>query len=72
MVLVKSCTRSRSSSNSSSVGGVKPAGCLVETLRAKTGENAGAGTRRSERVVVRKRDGRRAEAIGMDELLVRR
>lgn len=65
-VRVNSCTRSRSSSNSSSVGGVKPAGCLVETLRAKTGENAGLGTRRSERVVVRRREGRRTEAIAMD------
>lgn len=64
--LVNSCTRSRSSSSSSSVGGAKPAGCLVETLRAKTGENAGVGTRRSERVVVRRREGRRSEAIVMN------
>lgn len=42
---------------------MNPAGCLVETLRAKAGENAGRVLRRSERVVVRRREGRRTEAI---------
>lgn len=61
--LVKSCTRSRSSTSSSSVGGVKPAGCFVDTLRAKPGASAGMAVRRNERVDVRNSDGRISEAI---------
>jgi hypothetical protein len=60
---VKSCTRSLSSSNSSSVGGVKPTGCFVEIFRDKHGENAGMGFRRRARVDVRRRDGRASEAM---------
>jgi hypothetical protein len=60
---VKSWTRSRSSTSSSSVGGVKPAGCLVDTLRANPWASAGMAVRRNERVDVRNRNGRVSEAI---------
>lgn len=45
------------------MGGVKPAGCFVDTLRANPGASAGMAVRRNERVDVRNRDGRASEAI---------
>jgi hypothetical protein len=48
---------------SSSVGGLKPAGCFVDTLRAKPGENAGIALGRNERADVRRKKGMRTDAI---------
>lgn len=48
---------------SSSEGGVKPAGCFVDTLLAKPGESAGMARGRTERADVRRRKGMRTEAI---------
>jgi hypothetical protein len=61
-VLVKSCTRSRSSRRSSSDGGAKPVGCFVEMER-KHGVSAGMRFSRTARVDVRRREGRVREAI---------
>lgn len=61
-ILVKSWTLSRNSRSSSSLGGVKPAGCFVDMERAKAGASAGMTVRRRERVDVR-RKGVAIEAI---------
>ena len=59
---MKSWTLSRNSRSSSSLGGVKPAGCFVDMERAKAGASAGMMLRRRERVDVR-RKGAAIEAI---------